>query len=459
MANKQMRTTILNKYKKDLISLPAYEESKNTRTMFSRTSSKPYSLEDACIIGITGVQGKTSTAYLVHQYLKSLGKKSILFSSCLIDSPAGRHPVDNGMEMTFGGEISIAAVLNEAVAYEAEYIILECWSESLGAGVFDNIPFDIKAMSMFYSLNGNHTDADTVWQKKLRFFKNEEDAICIFNIEDIEGYKFAQDAQVKNQVLLDTRLDRSTHTEQETTLYKTLNIPYSFKSTNSDLTAQTAVLNLNSEELPIQTSLFSPVHLKNILVAAAILSEAGELDVDVFTEFVADPSLKIPGRMETIQWKDRLIVLDASMADPLYWATTIGAGHTVSAVHGYRLTNHRYNKNYRNAHPDYNWNYDFDLAPSVVSKYADKVYITVDDYCDLTEEEIVNQYAQRTTIQYEVEPNRKLAIKRALEKSNPGDIICVIGRGSRKLRWLSYFQLSEFSDYKAILEAIEELDS
>ena len=87
-----------------------------------------YNIEDAKIIGITGQVGKTSTAILLHEYLKSIGKKSIIYSSGLIDSPANANIKTNNclQTLTFGSEHQIANILNEAIAYEAEYIIIEC---------------------------------------------------------------------------------------------------------------------------------------------------------------------------------------------------------------------------------------------------------------------------------------------------------------------------------------------
>lgn len=44
--------------------------------------------EEIKIIGITGSSGKTTVANIIHEYLKRLGKKSVLYSSAKIDSPA-----------------------------------------------------------------------------------------------------------------------------------------------------------------------------------------------------------------------------------------------------------------------------------------------------------------------------------------------------------------------------------
>ena len=40
------------------------------------------------IIGITGSRGKSTTAIIIHNYLKYLGYKSVLYSSATVDSPA-----------------------------------------------------------------------------------------------------------------------------------------------------------------------------------------------------------------------------------------------------------------------------------------------------------------------------------------------------------------------------------
>ena len=140
-----------------------------------------YSLTDAIIIGITGRAGKTSVAYLTHEYLKSIGKKSILYSSTKVDSPCSKL-IDNGMFFTFSDEKQIAQILKEAVAYEAEFIIIECWEQSIAEGVFDNIPFDLKVMTKLLSTSNGHIDGNTIYQNKLKFFKDEEDAKCLINI-------------------------------------------------------------------------------------------------------------------------------------------------------------------------------------------------------------------------------------------------------------------------------------
>jgi len=47
-----------------------------------------FNIDQIKIIGITGSFGKTSTALLVHRYLQSIGKKSVLYCSAYVDSPA-----------------------------------------------------------------------------------------------------------------------------------------------------------------------------------------------------------------------------------------------------------------------------------------------------------------------------------------------------------------------------------
>lgn len=62
--------------------------------------------KDLKIIGITGSRGKSSTAYIVHEYLKQLGYKSVLYSSVKVDSPASFTNPNEAVEV---------AILNECL--------------------------------------------------------------------------------------------------------------------------------------------------------------------------------------------------------------------------------------------------------------------------------------------------------------------------------------------------------
>jgi folylpolyglutamate synthase/dihydropteroate synthase len=88
--------------------------------------SRDYSINNLKIIGITGSCGKTSVALLVHRYLISIGKKSVLYSSAYIDSPASGISRSGAFESIHLDETELLNIINECKAYEAEYLILEC---------------------------------------------------------------------------------------------------------------------------------------------------------------------------------------------------------------------------------------------------------------------------------------------------------------------------------------------
>lgn len=50
-------------------------------TLKQNSSTEPYSLDNAVLIGITGSYGKSSAAYLLHKYLQFKGYRSVCSSS------------------------------------------------------------------------------------------------------------------------------------------------------------------------------------------------------------------------------------------------------------------------------------------------------------------------------------------------------------------------------------------
>lgn len=442
-----------------------------------------YNLNDACIIGITGRQGKTSTAYLVHQYLKSQGKKSILYSSCLVDSPTAYLADGSSMVFGFDKELDIVNILNQAIEYEAEYIILECWEASIALGVFDNIPFDIKVLTNFYDAGNGHASGYQIYQNKLKFFKNEKDAICLFNIVGdffADGAnataRLVNEAQCKNIVLYDsigaydwidtdgsllpyeiTFKDRYTFKELG---YSTDDVKYRAGKRNIGLENQNTDIYCKGETFNLSTTLAGSAHLENIVSAVAILNEANAFDLEKFKTFISDSNLQIPGRMEDLKYKNETIIIDTEIETPMQLIKRYKAGRKVIAVASYKLTRISGNESYRKEHSELSYEYDFDREPELLNIYADYVYVTLNDLCDLDQDTILTNFSKRLIIPHTIIADRSVAIETAIrEHSNTDDIICITGRGNEKIRFTGYRSIEEFDDRKVVENTILKLEN
>ena len=73
------------------------------------------------------VHGKGTGALkkAVHEYLKKLGYKSCLYSSCKVDSPATFISPDNGVEISFKSEDDLLDIIEACEAYEADFLVLD----------------------------------------------------------------------------------------------------------------------------------------------------------------------------------------------------------------------------------------------------------------------------------------------------------------------------------------------
>lgn len=110
-------------------------------------------IDNIVVIGITGSRGKSTISYLVHEYLKAIGKKSILYSSICIDSPKSYIDKNQSCDIPIPDEKTILDIIEQAEEYEAEYLVLEVSERAIEKGLVKDIPFDIKVLT---NLNPYH---------------------------------------------------------------------------------------------------------------------------------------------------------------------------------------------------------------------------------------------------------------------------------------------------------------
>ena len=247
---------------------------------------------DCTFIGITGSRGKSSACYLLYQYLKAQGFKVCLWSSALIFNP-NTYYWENDSVMWNTTKQEMSDFVAAAEQYMADYIIIECNSEAILKGVYDELEFDYKVLTLFEETDNEHMDSDKYLNTKLHFFRTNP-CKSILNIDGDHVEDF-----------LSTCTDKFTFSNEKNTanLYGTFILPY------VDRTYLEYSINNNLDSLI--TTLPLKTGAKVTMVFLAILNgmnlyENNKIGIKEFLENQAH----ILGRIEDIQWNGRTIMID-----------------------------------------------------------------------------------------------------------------------------------------------------
>lgn len=97
------------------------------------------------IIGITGTDGKTTTAHMVHHILTTAGKKASLISS--VYAQVGGVVYDTGFHVTTPDSWLIQKFFRKAVEQGDEYVVLEVTSHALDQNRVFGLSFEIGVLT------------------------------------------------------------------------------------------------------------------------------------------------------------------------------------------------------------------------------------------------------------------------------------------------------------------------
>ena len=109
-------------------------ELKNTKLKYRKKDYEKIKKEPI-IIGITGSRGKSSVCYLLHQYLKNKGYKSVLYSSIEIDSELSYTKKHCAVDNPLKSRETLLNAVCQCIDSNADFLILEV-NERANLGIF-----------------------------------------------------------------------------------------------------------------------------------------------------------------------------------------------------------------------------------------------------------------------------------------------------------------------------------
>ena len=233
--------------------------------------------QEISVVGVTGTNGKTTTAYLL-QHL--LGKTACGFIGTLFADTGSRKIT---LENTTPGFSDVSSLLAEMRSHALRYCAMEVSSHALEQDRLQGCQFRAK---VFTNLTQDHLDyhqtMEAYYQSKKKLFQeNAPGTFSLINLDDFFGKKlYAEIPGLKYSYGLSPEAD-----------YQALEI-------KSSLTESSFLLRSKKAEGRLKTSLPCFFNLYNVLAAVSCALELGESWENLQERLLSFPG--VSGRMERI---------------------------------------------------------------------------------------------------------------------------------------------------------------
>src|SRR5580698_7342380 len=255
------------------------------RRALARLSANFYKrpAERIAVIGITGTNGKSTTAFLVESILSAAGRKSALIGTIEYHVAGKVYPAPH----TTPEALELERIFNQALGQGATDAVMEVSSHALAQERVYGVPFDV---AVFTNLTRDHLDyhktVDEYFAAKRVLFEGcgtDAPRAVVTNADDEYGAKLAGFSKKRSSVVLQYGWSRGDfHAE---------NVDINLRGTRFDMATP-------QEMIPIFSPLIGRVNVYNILAAAAASYARG-----CSAEAIAAGIKKltcVPGRFERV---------------------------------------------------------------------------------------------------------------------------------------------------------------
>ncbi len=362
------------------------------------------------LIGITGTNGKTSTAYLIEAILKAAGAKVGLISTIEYRGPEGAVAAERTTPESLDLQELFSSFLNQG----CRQVVMEVSSHAL---VLDRVHACRFRTAVFTNLTADHLDYHGTLQnyyeaKKQLFLGTGFDPPqqSIINLDDTWGRN-----------LVDTCLHPVTYSIGGTADFQLLDFQTERHGMRLKMGTPSGIFNL-------KTRLLGRPNIANVLAAVASSQGLGVEQRAIQSGVESCPP--IPGRFELVDCGQqfRVIVDYAHTADALEKVLSAARelnSNRVLLVFGCGGERDRTKRPAMGAVAEELSH--FCLVTSDNPRGEDPLKII---------EEIESGFKGKSH-EYQVEPNRESAIRKILQMAEPGDVVVVAGKGHETYQVLS----------------------
>lgn len=352
---------------------------------------------DLKVAGVTGTNGKTTTAFLLHAILESAGVHSGLMGT--VKQLVGGEEED--VERTTPEAIDLQATFRRMEMAGDEACVMEVSSHAMVMHRADAIDFDV---AVFTNLTQDHLDfhedmEDYFAAKRLLFATGP--GASVVNIDDPYGQRLA------------TEFDVITYSAEGNAA------DYTASEVQFDASAANFLVETEHGDLIVRTALPGRFNVANALAALAAGIALGVSPEDAVGGLAA--AGRVPGRFEPIdEGQDFAVLVDYahtpdSVENALRAARDLGDGRLIAIV-GAGGDRDRAKR---------------PLMGRAAAELADVTIVTSDNPRSedpiLIIEDVLEGIEDRDSV--EVEPDRDAAIKLAIGIATAGDTIVIAGKG------------------------------
>jgi UDP-N-acetylmuramoyl-L-alanyl-D-glutamate--2,6-diaminopimelate ligase len=372
-----------------------------------------FGIDKIKIIGITGTNGKTTTASAIYSFLLDLGYKAAM---------QGTRGLFMNDEVCEGKTLTTPSVLNtylhiyQAVSAGCEYFIMEVSSHAIEQRRIEGLQFELKILT-------------NITQDHLDYHKTIEEYIRVKNsfFQD-EGKKLINKDEPKAAF---NYKNAYTYSIENPSTYRLM--AYSLNDGSS------GIIQHFQEIVPFTASLHGYFNLYNLMAAIAATHLITDKSLEEIAD-VVDNFAGVSGRMEQVCAAPNVIVDFAHTPDGMQQVLNALKEKDLIVVFGAGGDRDAMKR---------------PIMGRVAASLAKKVFVTSDNPRNEDPEIIVNDILSGISDQTNVvvELNRKKAIEMALDAQEDDEVVVILGKGDEQHQ-IIYDQKFPFDDRKVVRELL-----